>query len=874
MIARPAAVTDEAATVELSFTKFISPGRLSKRYERRGGRIVKTSGVLFSTGRAERIALDAPTPRLALYALADTLNHLDGHTAIGLGVAANGQSVNPITTKRHDGALGRIARSKSRFVMPDGLNLVLADFDGLTDGRQRLIELWPAFFRVAMLTRPSASAGVCDPDTGELLVGGEHVYFIARQPGRQKEILHAIRRLAWQHGKGRLRLSKAGSVLVDGLVDTTVFGVERLIFEGRPEVVPPLTQKRPANKVDGDDLFDVDAFISHVDEVIPEAEYKRRVAAALAEPSFVAERDHTRRAFLAEWVEKGIARGLPPKRAKQAAAVVTRAVAAAKPGRLPRFTLTGDDVVVAQDGRTLSIADILARPAEFAGVALADPHEGPEYGMTTAVVMLGQHGKPVIFSHAHGGCLYRLIPAEQFGERDEAPAADEPAIEALSQRDVALVFTLRHGGRLRYCHDTGGWFRWVGSHWRQEKTKRAYHDISELAAELSAGLDDKTVKDTRKASFVGGAETIARANPQLAVTSEVWNTNPWLLGTPAGTVDLTTGKLRPADPTEGISKLTAVAPAKLAACPRFITFLQQATQQDDALIRFLRQWAGYNLTGMIAEQKLVFVYGPGGNGKGVWIAAAGGVMGSYKREAAMDTFIAARGERHPTDLAHLFGARMVTAAETSEGRAWDETRIKQITGGDIIPARFMRQDFFEYLPTFKLTFTGNHKPILRGVDDAIRRRFLIVLFTFKPATPNLKLGDELKAEWPGILRWMIDGALDWRINGLVIPPVIRTATENYFEDQDVLAEWLDEKCIVDLGNEFRKETPSALFESWADFAKRNNFDPGSLRDFGDRLEARGFTRLRSHGGRYHIGLNLKPKVRSYDPEDVSFGDAS
>src|SRR6266850_943776 len=138
----------------------------------------------------------------------------------------------------------------------------------------------------------------------------------------------------------------------------------------------------------------------------------------------------------------------------------------------------------------------------------------------------------------------------------------------------------------------------------------------------------------------------------------------------------------------------------------------------------------------------------------------------------METFTASLNDRHPTDLAMLRGARLVTASETEEGRAWAEARIKQLTGGDRIAARFMRQDFFQYSPEFKLLVIGNHKPTLHNVDDAARRRFNIVPFIFKPAKPDHKLEQKLLAEAPAILQWMIDGCLDWQNNGLIRPAVV------------------------------------------------------------------------------------------------------
>ena len=179
------------------------------------------------------------------------------------------------------------------------------------------------------------------------------------------------------------------------------------------------------------------------------------------------------------------------------------------------------------------------------------------------------------------------------------------------------------------------------------------------------------------------------------------------------------------------------------------------------MVRFLRQWFGYSLT-ETREHALVFVFGPGGNGKSVFLNVMTGILGDYAATATMDAFIASHGDRHSTDVAMLRGSRLVTCSETEEGRQWAEARIKQLTGGDPITARFMRQDNFTYVPQFKLTIVGNHRPLLRTVDDAQRRRFNLVPFTHKPASPDRELERKLRADWPAILRWAIDGCADWR----------------------------------------------------------------------------------------------------------------
>ncbi|MCW5718671.1 MAG: hypothetical protein KIS68_12655 [Bauldia sp.] len=439
------------------------------------------------------------------------------------------------------------------------------------------------------------------------------------------------------------------------------------------------------------------------------------------------------------------------------------------------------------------------------------------------------------------------------GERTGAEDSDE----LITEDRAARIFAQRFKGKLRFCHQTGCWFRWTGTHWARDATGLAYNWARELARDLSIAENDRVRYVTNKTSFASGVEKFAKTDPTLAVTAEVWDSDPVLLGTPAGTVDLRTGQLRGANPAEGISKLVAVAPAHRSDCPHWMRFLDESTAGDSELIRFLQQWAGYCLSGETREHALVFVFGPGGNGKSVFLNTVAGILGDYATSAAMDTFTASRSDRHPTDLAMLRGARLVTATETEEGRSWAEARIKQLTGGDPVTARFMRQDFFTYRPQFKLTIIGNHRPVLASVDDATRRRFRLVPFTVRPTRPDRFLEDRLKEEWPGILRWMIDGCLDWQMNGLTNPAVVCVATDAYFDEQDVFGQWLDEEC--DLTPESASVwTPAALlYASWRAFAENAGENAGTMKSFVGRLQRAGSMPGRLAGKRVYHGIRLR-----------------
>jgi putative DNA primase/helicase len=434
----------------------------------------------------------------------------------------------------------------------------------------------------------------------------------------------------------------------------------------------------------------------------------------------------------------------------------------------------------------------------------------------------------------------------------------ERATELVTEDSAAQAFVQGHGGELRYCHDAKAWYRWNGALWQQERKPEAFARVREFVRIRCENESDRVRYSSSRKSFVAAVEKFARTDPAIAVTAEAWDADPFLLGTPGGTVDLKTGHLRRPDRGDYITRTTAVAPAEEATCPLWRTFLDEVTAGDREVMRFLQQFLGYSLTGDIREHALIFGCGPGGNGKGVFVNTFRRILGDSAVAAPMDTFTSSKSERHPTDLAMLKGARFVTASETEKGRPWAEARIKQLAGGDPITARFMRRDFFTFQPQLKLFFIGNHRPVLRSTDDSMRRRFNIVPFTFKPGCLDLQLEEKLRAEWPGIFRWAIDGCLDWQANGLVRPDCVTAATTAYFDEQDLVGQWLQEECDVELGS---RSPIGNLFASWSAYAKAAGESPGSIKGLSEELQRRGFERAKgSKGVRIFQGLRLKVQV--------------
>jgi putative DNA primase/helicase len=320
--------------------------------------------------------------------------------------------------------------------------------------------------------------------------------------------------------------------------------------------------------------------------------------------------------------------------------------------------------------------------------------------------------------------------------------------------------------------------------------------------------------------------------------------------------NLKTGVARESRRVDYCTKAAAVSPG--GDCPRWREFLAEITDGDAELQSYMQRMAGYCTTGITTEHVMFFCHGTGANGKSVFINTLAGIWGDYAVTAPMETFTVSRSDRHPTDLAMLRGARLVVAQETEKGRCWAESKIKALTGGDRISARFMRQDFFEFTPQFKLLIAGNHKPGLRGVDEAIRRRLHLIPFnvTIPPEKRNPRLFEELKTEWKGILRWAIDGSIEWQRIGLVPPRAVVDATERYLASEDSMANWIEDRCEEDPGF---SATRAGLFNDWKEWAENGGEHPGAAKEFFDTLEQRGFRQFKDRGNRKFRGLRLMPE---------------
>lgn len=420
---------------------------------------------------------------------------------------------------------------------------------------------------------------------------------------------------------------------------------------------------------------------------------------------------------------------------------------------------------------------------------------------------------------------------------------DEPVAPDQTEDALALEFTAQHALDWRYVAAWNVWLKWFGQHWRKEDTLHVYDRIRRICRQ-AAEQSEKPKTKTYSSATVAGVERLARSDRRHAMTTDAWDLDLWLFNTLGGVVNLRTAQLGPHKREYYMTKLAGGDASHHGRPSKWLDFLNDVTNGDQDLQAYLARVAGYALTGSTEEHALFFFYGTGANGKSVFLNTLAAVMGDYAAHAPIDTFMETRTDRHPTDLAALRGARAVIAMEVENGRRWAESKIKALVGGDKIAARFMRQDFFEYTPQFKLLIAGNHKPGLRDVDESMRRRLHLIPFTvtIPPSKRNKHLAAELLAEKDFILQWAIVGCAEWQSRGLNAPRAVLAATEEYFESQDAIQRWIDECCTTDPNDTV---LTADLFESWKVWAERSGEYVVPLRRFTESLIQRGFNRWRN-----------------------------
>ncbi|MGC5804174.1 phage/plasmid primase, P4 family [Ralstonia pseudosolanacearum] len=462
-----------------------------------------------------------------------------------------------------------------------------------------------------------------------------------------------------------------------------------------------------------------------------------------------------------------------------------------------------------------------------------------------------------------GGYLAAGARVPVVPEVDDTVSADVlEGVDWETEDGLATAFTRRYGDDWRYCSLWGKWLVWTGVRWNPDQLLYVTHLSRGICR--AAALKAETPRQKAKlasSSTIASVEKIARSDPKHAATADEWDADVWALNTPGGVVDLRTGNLRAHRREDRMTKVTTATPRGRSGegCPAWLAFISDITGGNTELAAYLQRVVGYCLTGVTSEHALFFLYGTGANGKSVFLNVLATILGDYAANAPMDTFMEARGDRHPTELAGLRGARLVSSIETEQGRRWNESKVKAITGGDKVSARFMRQDFFDYLPQFKLAVAGNHKPSIRNVDEAMKRRLHLIPFTVTvpPERRDGRLTEKLLKERDGILAWAIEGCLAWQRQRLDPPACVLSATEEYFDEEDAIGDFLDEEAQC---HPHARVAVADVFLRWQEWAGRRGEYVGTSRWLAQQLANRGFERTRLHGGvKALAGVSLKPK---------------
>jgi len=457
-----------------------------------------------------------------------------------------------------------------------------------------------------------------------------------------------------------------------------------------------------------------------------------------------------------------------------------------------------------------------------------------------------------------------------FVQPDELPRGVveiTPRIVPNSEDALALQFATRHEADLRYSHGMD-WLFFDGTRWTPDSRMHRYDFSRRLCRATASGLDRKTAAKLAAASTVNAVVSLARCDQRLVVDAGHWDADLHLLNTPGGIVDLLTGKIRQTRYTDLVTRVTEVAPTP-GPTPTWDRFLDQVFLSDEEVIEFIQTLLGYCLTGSTREQKLFFFFGKGSNGKSTLLDLVEWIMGDYSLKLPAQVLMQSKYSAHPTELAQLQGRRLATSSEIEDGQYWAESRIKELTGDEMLSARFMRQDFFQFRQTQKHVICGNYRPRLKGGDQAMQRRMVLVPFTasFEGRARDTELPAKLKDEAPAILHWVIAGAVRWSRQGLAIPASIQAASAEYMAVMDDLAEWIEDCCNLDPA---ARESNKNLFASFAAWKRDRAEMVPSRATWGERVRQQlGLEPYKNDSARGFRGICLKnDEIRSLTERQI------
>jgi len=464
------------------------------------------------------------------------------------------------------------------------------------------------------------------------------------------------------------------------------------------------------------------------------------------------------------------------------------------------------------------------------------------------------------------------IPFEVEGlkRKKKSSATNVSSISIVGCTDTgnAERLVVKYGSKIKYCHAWEKWLIYNGKQWVIDDSGQIIQFAKATAKaifnEAANAGDYETAKELSKWALKSqhrerllAMVKLAESEPGVPISPGEMDADPMLLNCENGTLNLRAAILQPHDPADFITKIIRVRYEPEAMREKWIEFLEDIFNWDQNLVGFIQRAIGYSLTGDTSEQCVFILYGSGANGKSTFINIVSELLGDFAQTADFSSFIVRKHEGVRNDLARMCGKRFISAVESEgEGRL-SEVIVKQLTGGDIIKARYLFAEFFEFKPTFKLWLTTNHKPNIRGTDHGIWRRIRLIPFnkTFSPEQQDKQLLQKLRMELPGILAWAVQGCLEWQKKGLQPPEAVTTATENYRGEMDVIGLFIQECCFVSDDSSV-KVASSDLYDAYRKWCEQNGEHPIDNRKFGIRITEKGFGMKQSGGTRWRLGLGL------------------
>ncbi|WP_191988748.1 phage/plasmid primase, P4 family [Levilactobacillus fujinensis] len=521
-------------------------------------------------------------------------------------------------------------------------------------------------------------------------------------------------------------------------------------------------------------------------------------------------------------------------------------------------------------GRDFTKMDNIFRQSSLQRDKWDEKHGKTTYGVATLNKAINETRD--VFNRGKAPLKYDFEFANQAEKKKDSPP------RSWDDTGNADRFMDRYGKLIKYSFTDKTWLVYNGSYWATDETGQVHSLVDRVVDDLKheklvvppdSGLTEEKAETKfhdhikKSRSNAGKKAMMEELKHRVPVLHGEFDSDKTLLNVANGYVDLSSGILKDHDIKKLFSRQAAVEYTDTIDAPEWTQFLDQIFDNDSELMEYVQKAVGYSLTGSTKEQVMFILYGNGRNGKSIFIDTIADTLGNYARSMQADSIMVKNSSSAAnSDIARLEGARLVTSSEPNDGLRLDEGLVKQLTGGDTVTARYLYGKEFEFKPEFKLWLATNHKPIIRGTDDGIWRRLMLVPFAVK--IPDNRVDKDLKyklqREEVGILNWAVEGALKWQREGLKPPESVVQASQSYRNEMDVTTEFVEECCMVDEGEMARASELYRRYKSWAD--DNSQYLMNSTK-FGKEMADK-YTKKRDSQGVYYVGISLKVFVKPFE----------